>query len=333
MLTIKLAAASVKVKTAIKASGLAFPKKIGKVTVTVQRKVGTKWVKVGTPKVVTPNGRVQVELRHFKPDHQGHVPDAGQDGRRRRRDPCRPRHVQELYSRSRIARESESHADGRPRGARRRFRPARRVRSGAPCVCRPPRPGHNHRESNLDDGCRGEATCPVSIFTWSDGVSDGQRVLLVHGSVMDGAATWAEQRPLAERWRLIVLDRRGYYPEPAGRARRTSTWTPATWPNCSARPAAWACTSSGSSYGGVVALLAAARRPEAVRSLTVIEPPALESAIGDPRVSAFDARARKYWRDGPRDPEAFLRGFLERAGSRAQMPTPLPPPLDQNARC
>ena len=71
MLTIKLAAASVKVKTAIKASGLAFPKKIGKVTVTVQRKVGTKWVKVGTPKVVTPTAAFKWSYVTFKPAIKG----------------------------------------------------------------------------------------------------------------------------------------------------------------------------------------------------------------------------------------------------------------------
>ena len=26
--------------------------------------------------------------------------------------------------------------------------------------------------------------------------------------------TWAEQRPLADRWRLVVPDRRGYFPNP-----------------------------------------------------------------------------------------------------------------------
>ena len=38
----------------------------------------------------------------------------------------------------------------------------------------------------------------------------------------------------------------------------------------------------GHSYGGVIALLAAARRPELLRSLTVVEPPALRVARGKP---------------------------------------------------
>ena len=88
----------------------------------------------------------------------------------------------------------------------------------------------------------------------------------------------------------------------------------------------------GSSYGGVVALLAAAQRPEAVRSLTVIEPPAMAVAMEDPDVFKFAADMQQYWAEGPREPEAFLRGFLERVGSSASLPSPLPPPLDQNAR-
>src|SRR5665647_3968974 len=35
--------------------------------------------------------------------------------------------------------------------------------------------------------------------------------------------------------------------------------------------------------------------------------------------------------EGPRDPEAFLRGFLERAGAVMRLPSPLPPPLAQSA--
>ena len=40
------------------------------------------------------------------------------------------------------------------------------------------------------------------------------RVLLVHGSVVNGDATWAAQRPLAERFELVVPNRRGFPPGP-----------------------------------------------------------------------------------------------------------------------
>ena len=46
----------------------------------------------------------------------------------------------------------------------------------------------------------------VEVVVWGS----GPRVVLVHGSVINGPLTWSEQRPLGERWRLEVLNRRGY---------------------------------------------------------------------------------------------------------------------------
>ena len=42
----------------------------------------------------------------------------------------------------------------------------------------------------------------------------GPRVDLVHGSNFNGPLTWKERRPLGERWRLEVLNRRGYGKSP-----------------------------------------------------------------------------------------------------------------------
>ena len=39
-------------------------------------------------------------------------------------------------------------------------------------------------------------------------------MLLVHGRVVNGVATWAAQRPLAERFELVVPNRRGFPPGP-----------------------------------------------------------------------------------------------------------------------
>src|SRR5204863_1404226 len=87
----------------------------------------------------------------------------------------------------------------------------------------------------------------------------------------------------------------------------------------------------GHSYGGVVSLVAAGRGLD-LRSLTVVEPPAFGLARGNAAADAFDAEARAWWRDGPREPRAFLAGFLERVGSAVRLPDPLPPALDQGAR-
>lgn len=71
----------------------------------------------------------------------------------------------------------------------------------------------------------------------------------------------------------------------------------------------------GHSYGGVISLLAAAVRPDAVRSLTVIEPPAFGAARGHPAVEEFVVAAERHWAEGPLDPVAFAEGFLALVGS------------------
>jgi pimeloyl-ACP methyl ester carboxylesterase len=88
----------------------------------------------------------------------------------------------------------------------------------------------------------------------------------------------------------------------------------------------------GHSYGGVVSLLAAARRPAAVRSLTVVEPPAFALARGNPVVQGLVAVFQRHWESGERDPERFLRRFLELVGSDMRPPSPLPPELERGAR-
>jgi pimeloyl-ACP methyl ester carboxylesterase len=153
-----------------------------------------------------------------------------------------------------------------------------------------------------------------------------ERLVLVHGSVGYGAATWGAQLPLGERYELEVLDRPGFPPGPP--VERVDFDTDADWLAERLRPGDHVC---GHSYGGVVCLLAAARYPK-LRSLTVIEPPATRAAAGDPAADAFAAGAIDLWTNGPRDPEAFLRAFLDAVGSAWQPPSPLPPDVERGAR-
>ena len=89
----------------------------------------------------------------------------------------------------------------------------------------------------------------------------------------------------------------------------------------------------GHSYGGVISLLAAARMPELVGSLVVVEPPCTDVARGNPAADEFGRAGKEWWESGPRDdPEAFLRGFLGYVGSGFDPPSPLPPELEQGAR-
>ena len=137
------------------------------------------------------------------------------------------------------------------------------------------------------------------------------RVLLVHGSVVNGDATWAAQKPLAERFELVIPNRRGFPPGPD--VESVDYEDEAAWLDRFLEPGAHLV---GHSYGGVIALFAAARRPELVHSLTVVEPPALAVARGNPAADEFAARSTELWQSGA----ARARGVparLPRRGQRA----------------
>jgi pimeloyl-ACP methyl ester carboxylesterase len=136
------------------------------------------------------------------------------------------------------------------------------------------------------------------------------RLLLVHGSVVNAELTWNAQKPLAERFEIVAPNRRGFPPGPD--VDRVDFEDEAVWLEQFLEPGTHLV---GHSYGGVCSLFLAARRPELLRSLTVIEPPAFGVARGVPAADEFSARVEEHWTDGPRDPGEFLRGFLALVGS------------------
>ena len=155
-----------------------------------------------------------------------------------------------------------------------------------------------------------------------------ERLVLIHGSVVNGRATWSAQRSLADRFELVVLDRPGFPPnQPVARVDFESD---------AALVAGLIRAGDhlvGHSYGGVIALLAAAQRADALASLTVLEPPATRVARGNSDAEAFAAGGAALYASGATsDPEAFLRRFLEAVGSRFDPPSPLPPDLAQGAQ-
>jgi pimeloyl-ACP methyl ester carboxylesterase len=136
---------------------------------------------------------------------------------------------------------------------------------------------------------------------------EGEPAVFVHGSFGWGEETWAKQRPLAGSYRLLLVDRRGFGGTPADGAVDFERDADDV-----AELLGEGAHLVGHSYGGVVSLLAAARRPDAVRSLTVIEPPALGLVRGDPLVETFITGVAEAMRtaDGPSDYRArFLRNF------------------------
>lgn len=152
--------------------------------------------------------------------------------------------------------------------------------------------------------------------------------MLIHGSVVGGRPTWRAQLPLANRFRLFVLDRPGFPPNPP--VERVDFEKDAELVGGLLEPGDHLV---GHSYGGVIALLAAAARPELVRSLTVIEPPATRLALDVPAVADFAACGAGLYASGQTDDvEAFLLRFLQAVGSTFIPPSPLPPDLEQGAR-
>jgi pimeloyl-ACP methyl ester carboxylesterase len=152
------------------------------------------------------------------------------------------------------------------------------------------------------------------------------RLLLVHGSVVNAELTWSAQKPLADKFEIVAPTRRGFPPGPD--VERVDFEDEAVWLEQFLQPGTHLV---GHSYGGVCSLLLAARRPELLRSLTVIEPPAFGIARGVPAVDEFITRADEHWTRGPRDPGEFLRNFLELVGSSIP-PGNFTPELLQGAR-
>ena len=151
------------------------------------------------------------------------------------------------------------------------------------------------------------------------------RLVFVHGSVGNAELAWAAQRPLEERFECVFLTRSGYPPRPA--------LDSIDFEEQADEVAAELREGDhlvGHSYGGVVSLLAAARRP-VLTSLTVSEPPAFGVVRGNPAVEELLARMEAFRRGKP-TPREYLAYFLPLVGSALELPSPLPPTLEQGSR-
>lgn len=142
---------------------------------------------------------------------------------------------------------------------------------------------------------------------------DGERVVLVHGSISTGSMTWQAQRPLAEEgYRLVVPTRRAYGPQTSGAGEDYVTDAEDVAPLL-----ADGAHLVGHSYGGLVAMLVAAARPDAVHSLTLAEPPATLAAADDPDVRLFHAELERVFAGTGSDRD-FLLDFLRAVGASAE---------------
>jgi pimeloyl-ACP methyl ester carboxylesterase len=154
-------------------------------------------------------------------------------------------------------------------------------------------------------------------------LGEGPPVLFIHGDVVGPASTWRKQRTLADRWRLIIPSRPGFGGSPPLERNDFEIEAPLF-----AELLGDGAHLVGHSYGAVIALLAAARRPEAVRSLTVSEPGCLRVAAGTPEVEEMISNGERLFREGQvLENEAFLHLFRSGAGSARSTPERLPDEL------
>ncbi|OWA07071.1 alpha/beta hydrolase [Streptomyces sp. CS227] len=173
----------------------------------------------------------------------------------------------------------------------------------------------------------GEPRLPVHATVWDGrpkptGIAAGWPVVFVHGILTWGADPrygFAAQRPLAARRRLLLMDRRGYGRSP-DIAR--SDWAVDAEDIVGLLGAGAHLV--GHAYGGVGAMAAAVRRPDLVRSLTLIQPGALRPAERHPVVAEALARARAATAALPPDltPAEFLREATESVGMETPEATP-----------
>jgi len=132
------------------------------------------------------------------------------------------------------------------------------------------------------------AALPINLTQWGESNS---RMVIIHGGVQGnlggGPTTFAKQEALAQQgWRLILPDRPGF-----GKS-------PSRGPDDMEGDAVWisdlldGVVLVGHSFGGAEALLAAARRPDGVQALVLVEP-ALHALLPRSETLQKNARARR----------------------------------------
>jgi pimeloyl-ACP methyl ester carboxylesterase len=154
---------------------------------------------------------------------------------------------------------------------------------------------------------------------------EGPEILLVHGGA-GPTTTWGALAPLRARWTLAFVHRRGYPPSRPGR-HDFDVDAVDLQSLLDARPHVVA-----HSYGVLGTLIAATRRPEHVRSLTLIEPPLFHLVPGDPEVERLERLGDAVLTHGVNTEPALLREFLRIAGAPDVDDGPLPDEVAHGVR-
>ena len=159
---------------------------------------------------------------------------------------------------------------------------------------------------------------------------EGSDAVLVHGSLVGGPEHWAAQRPLGEAgYGVLVVDRRGYGQSPAADG-EDYLRDADDIVELLAEQAPGGAHLVGDSYGAIAALYVAARVPELVRSVTVMEPPAF-GIVDDPACRSMIDRIRQVWEQQHPDDRAFLHALMRAIGDEpSQVPEPILEMLEGN---
>ncbi|WP_432140689.1 alpha/beta fold hydrolase [Streptomyces sp. bgisy084] len=160
---------------------------------------------------------------------------------------------------------------------------------------------------------------PLHVTVWDKAAPGAPRAVLVHGTMSWGTECFAAQRPLAGRFRLEVVDRRGFGDSPD-----TERSDYAVDAEDIGQLLCHEAHLVGHSYGAAAVMLAASAHPAAVRSLTLIEPSPLRTAAGDSTVAAALERIRASFAD--LDPELSPEDYLRHSTEPYGLPMPEPTP-------
>ncbi|MFE9093414.1 alpha/beta fold hydrolase [Streptomyces sp. NPDC007264] len=164
----------------------------------------------------------------------------------------------------------------------------------------------------------------LHVTVWDETGGEGAPAVFAHNIFTWGSDEmygFAAQRPLADRHRLLLVDRRGYGASPD--TDRSDVDTDADDLVDLLAQQDGGAHLVGHGNGGVAAMLAAGRRPDLVRSLTLIQPSAFSAAAGHPVVDDMLHRLRGG--TGVPDsvtPEEYLRASTEGLGMAMPDPTP-----------
>jgi pimeloyl-ACP methyl ester carboxylesterase len=151
------------------------------------------------------------------------------------------------------------------------------------------------------------------VDSWGSGVP----AVLVHGSLATGADEWQAQRPLADQgFRLLVPDRRGYGRSPAAQGEDFLVDADDV-----AELMGDGAHLVGHSYGGLAVLFAAARRPNATLSLTLLEPGTFSLGQHHQAARTLVAEVRRLWDQDLPDQDWVIR-FLQAVGSDPDVLSP-----------